>query len=316
MTKIIVGIHGLANKPEKKVLAEWWERSIREGLEKNCGLRDADFEFKPVYWADLLYANPLHDNELMKFDHQFNGEPYVRAAEGSLIEHKDGLADDLIAGALGLVGSTVDFLKERFEMDKLADWVLGKALKDLAFYYDESREIGDRSTPPLPTRARKVMMDELTNTLLPLKGEEIMLIAHSMGTIIAYDVLRDIGRHDPVFEVAHFVTIGSPLGIPHVRNKIIEERAYHAEEEGKARVRTPSVVTRSWVNFADRRDPVALDVHLADDYGRNGKGVCVKDDLVLNSYKSSADEPNYHKSYGYLRTPELSRHLRDFLNEE
>ena len=58
MTSVIVGIHGLANKPERQVLADWWERSIREGLAKNSGVRGADFEFHMVYWADLLYKYP------------------------------------------------------------------------------------------------------------------------------------------------------------------------------------------------------------------------------------------------------------------
>ena len=43
MTDIIIGIHGLANKPDKTTLSDWWEKSIREGLNKNVGVDDADF---------------------------------------------------------------------------------------------------------------------------------------------------------------------------------------------------------------------------------------------------------------------------------
>ena len=311
MSKVIVGIHGLANKPEKDELAKWWEWSIREGLNKNCQNAEAEFRFEIVYWADLLYKNQQHDDNSFSFDALYNDQPYTEAGPDPLERHDDNILDTVMAGALGAVGATVDMLKERFEMNKLADWVLGKVLKDLAFYYDENRKIGDRSTPPQSEHARKVLMDELRNALLPLKGEEIMLIAHSMGTIIAYDVLRDIGREDPGFEIAHFVTIGSPLGLPHVKGKIIEERDY--DGQGRERVRTPSIVSERWVNYADRKDPVALDVHLRDDYSRNKKGIRVEDDLVINGYLSLSDEPNHHKSYGYLRTPELSEHIRDFL---
>ncbi len=38
MTKVIIGIHGLANKPMRETLADWWEKAIREGLEVNRGL--------------------------------------------------------------------------------------------------------------------------------------------------------------------------------------------------------------------------------------------------------------------------------------
>ena len=121
-------------------------------------------------------------------------------------------------------------------------------------------------------------------------------------------VRPELGRADPAFELAHFVTIGSPLGLPHVKAKVYEERAYDT-----SRVRTPSIVTEQWINYADRGDPVALDVHLADDYGPNKRRVRVKDDLVLNDYLSPGGKPNRHKSYGYLRTPELSEHVRDFV---
>ena len=152
------------------------------------------------------------------------------------------------------------------------------------------------------------MRDRVRAKLLDNGGQRIMLIAHSMGSIIAYDVLREIGRTQPQFRVDHFVTIGSPLGLPHVKDKIWRENHL---------VRTPSVVSK-WTNFADRRDPVALDVHLSDDYGENIAGVKVRDDLVINGYagkkKDGKDgKPNHHKSYGYLRAPEMSNAIRAFL---
>ena len=99
--------------------------------------------------------------------------------------------------------------------------------------------------------------------------------------------------------------------MPHVKKKIIVERTYAGQK--KNRVRTPTIVTERWVNYADRNDPVALDVHLRDDYKPNKRGVQVEDDLVANGYQSPAGEANHHKSYGYLRTPELSEHIKNFL---
>ena len=73
------------------------------------------------------------------------------------------------------------------------------------------------------------------------------------------------------------------------------------------------MVTERWVNYADRRDPVTIDTHLRDDFGENDLHVRVEDDLVINDYVSPKGDRNSHKSYGYLRTPELSEHIRDFL---
>ena len=196
-----------------------------------------------------------------------------------------------MAGVLGIAGDALDGAKRYVGMDALADAVLKAKLKDLATY-NENKAIRDE----LRGRLKRELLNVPANT-------RIMLIAHSMGTIIAYDVLRDIGRDNPNFQLDHLVTIGSPLGLPHVKNKIYQENNL---------VRTPTVVKR-WTNFADRRDPVALDVHLSDDYAPNDRGVQVKDDLVINSYTSPAGKANYHKMYGYLRAPELSEVVRSFL---
>ena len=83
----------------------------------------------------------------------------------------------------------VDFLKKEFVMDRFADWALGKVAKDLHFYYEESQQILERGGEM--GKVRTVLRAELREALIPHKGRRIMLFAHSMGTIIAYDVLRD-----------------------------------------------------------------------------------------------------------------------------
>ncbi|MEP3279869.1 MAG: hypothetical protein ABJN26_13385 [Stappiaceae bacterium] len=300
---LIIGIHGLANKPPESELTEWWEASIREGLLKNEKVSDPAFDFKMIYWAGRLYKNPLHREPEFHFDQLFNREPYVEAEEGSLKSKKDGFLDAVAAKSFDLGGETLDLLKGRFGFNSLADAFLGKLLKDLNLYYENKK-------------IRLALRSILTDALLANPGRKIMIVAHSMGSIIAYDVLTLLGQSHPNYEVDHFVTIGSPLGLPHVKGKIIEEFVHRGTEN--ERVRTPSVVKNRWVNYADRKDPVALDVHLADDYGKNRSDIVCDDDLVHNDYrimKWGEDEPsrNYHKSYGYLRTPEFSRLVREFI---
>ena len=43
-------------------------------------------------------------------------------------------------------------------------------------------------------------------------------------------------------------------------------------------------------------------------------GIRVKDDLVANDYLGLDGKANPHKSYGYLRTPELSKCVKEFLD--
>lgn len=284
MSYVIVGIHGLANKPPSKVLDGWWHDAILEGLFRNCGKKGKKIEFNSVFWADLLYK-PLQSRSKMK-------EPYVKAkGRGPLKTYKDGWRDDVVADVLGTWGWTIDAAKRYLGVSAVADKVLAAKLKDLHIYYTNKA-------------LRKKLRDRLENRITKdISGKRIMLIAHSMGSIIAYDVLRAIGRKNPSFQLDHFITIGCPLGLPHVKNKIYQENNL---------VRTPSVVRR-WTNFADRRDAVALDVHLADDYAPNDHGVQVKDDLIINGYLSTKGNANYHKSYGYLRAPEVSNAIRAFI---
>ena len=124
-----------------------------------------------------------------------------------------------------------------------------------------------------------------------------------MGSIIAYDALRQLGRDNVSIEIDHFVTIGSPLGLPHIVGKI---------QQAHGVVKTPTIVNR-WTNFADRRDPVAADERLADDFSANISGVVVTDDLVLNDWRVKSGPDIYHAAYGYLRTPEVTNAMVAFL---
>ena len=285
---VIIGIHGLANKPPPADKPGYWKKALIEGLRRNCGKTTDDLSFDFVYWADLRYP----EGPITYAD---NPEPYYEApGKAPFPSYQSGKWAEIINAATRIVGTEVSFLDLHTGVTRVGDLVLERELKDLAAYYDDA---GFRET----VRAR------LKDKLQEYNGSRIMLIGHSMGSIIAYDVLRRLGRDDPQFRVDHFVTIGSPLGMPHVKYKIQQENDL---------VRTRSIVAR-WTNFADRRDVVAIDAKLGDDYEPNDQGVKVADLPVINAYRSPldrspADKPNYHKSYGYLRTPEMSNVVRAF----
>ena len=76
MSKIVIGIHGLRNKPEEKLLSDWWKHSILEGLNLNsCSVKD--FKFELVYWADSIYPEALRINEKNRMSPLFLGSPYL-----------------------------------------------------------------------------------------------------------------------------------------------------------------------------------------------------------------------------------------------
>ena len=106
-------------------------------------------------------------------------------------------------------GRTIDKGKDLIGLDEPVERLLGIKLMDLRDYYSNEEK-------------RKKMRDRLSDLLRQHQNDKIFLIAHSMGSIIAYDVLRQLEKTEPT-KVEHFVTIGSPLGLPFVTLKIRQE---------------------------------------------------------------------------------------------
>lgn len=278
MAKIIIGIHGRSNKPEETTLAEGWKRAILEGLTKN-GLTEPgfDLDFKLAYYRHIFYRAQL-PNEDYTYEEATKLQRYKPNLWQRAREKARDIADDnadWLYKTLGLISGT-------------ANLVYSELFEDLGKYLNDQN-------------IRRNTQNTLVSLLQQHRNDEIMLIAHSMGAIVAYDVLRELGRlpiNDPI-PVQRFVTIGSPLGLPPVEGENLKNHG---------RLRTPSLVVRSWTNFSDPGDFVCFDTRLADDYDPNSSDVKVRDILVANDYPG-----NPHKSYGYLRTPEMSEYIDTFL---
>lgn len=301
MSKIIIGIHGLGNKPPKELLEKWWLEAICEGL---AGIDRFDFapKFELVYWADILNDKPLNQLITDVENPYFLDEPYI--PEPKDIEFKSHPTRKKI---LGFLEDQMDrlFLNEDLSsnFNFVSDIIFKKYFKELDIYYSEQPEINDPSFKSV----KDIIRNRLGDLLKKHKGKEIFLISHSMGSIIAYDVCNFLV---PKIDINIFVTMGSPLSIPIVIGKIAEElKTYNPNI---AKLRTPKNVKGNWFNFSDIEDSVAMNYNLADDYEINSSGVKVQDNIINNNYVIN-NERNPHKSYGYLRAPEFSNILIDFL---
>lgn len=115
-----------------------------------------------------------------------------------------------------------------------------------------------------------------------VSSETTVIIAHSLGSIVAYEALC---RH-PEWPVRTFVTIGSPLGI----GNLIFDKLRPSPEDGVGV--WPSGITQ-WFNIADKGDVVALVKDLASRFGPH-----VTDRLVYNGVKA-------HDATHYLTSKEV-----------
>lgn len=101
-----------------------------------------------------------------------------------------------------------------------------------------------------------------------------VLVAHSLGTVVAYETLC---AH-PDLPVRTLVTLGSPLGIP----GIVFDRLRPPPRASRAA--WPAGI-RSWTNLCDRGDVVALRKRLAPLFG-DPTGPTVTDVLVDNGWRT------------------------------
>lgn len=279
--RVIIGIHGLANKPPADEKTRWWKAAIAEGLARNEGLVDPDFLFEFVYWADLRYDAPLPEDD--------NREPYRPYAGAGPLPGGEDAPSVTAKDVLAPVYAGIDLIEEATGVTLVDDVILEHRFDDLWHYHSEAGFARD-------VRAR------LIERLRAYRDRRILLVAHSMGSVIAYDALRLLEREDPSLKVEHLVTAGSPLGLAKVKLK------FEAEHGA---IRVPNNVS-AWTNLADGEDVVAIMGALDADYGSSDTGVSIVDRRVVNGYLRPNGEANHHKSYGYLRTPEFSRVARAF----
>jgi hypothetical protein len=302
MAKIIIGIHGMGNKPPPKTLGIWWQAAIREGFERIKQPKPV-YTFELLYWAHYFYPKPLKPRIKDPKNPFFIEDPYIRAKLDTIVVEPSELRQKILDYLVEQLEKI--FLNEDLTINyaAISDFIIHHFFRDLETYYQHNCfQVNQLDCP-----AKAAICSDLASALRKHCGKKIMLIGHSMGSIIAYDVLTHYATMVPVDT---FVTIGSPLGIPVIKSKIAAEFKKNPPLSGG--LKTPENIQSNWYNLADLRDKIAIDYKLADDFGENDRHVRPVDAIVINNYESNG-EKNPHKSYGYLRTPEMVEIIDRFL---
>ncbi|MGL1886403.1 MAG: alpha/beta hydrolase [Reichenbachiella sp.] len=304
-TTIVLGVHGLGNKPSHGLLKSWWKMALIEGLKKIDGA-PTNFDFRMVYWADIMYKYPLNprvknpDHDL-HIEEPYIPEPIPSPAIRHTFWHLLKLSLERFKQIIFLSKSGLSNYRGPF------NFVVKREFKDLAEYYqlDQTDEERIEQEP-----VKKKIRDRLRRFLYKHRKKKIIIIAHSMGSIVSFDVLSKLHK---VYDIDVFVSMGSPLGLPLLRESIAEEHGFPFEEDEDL-LPAPENINK-WYNLSDLEDPFAVYHDLHNYYGPNSKGIGPTDVLVNNDYKDWVTN-NAHKSFGYLRSPEMASILADFLNQK
>ena len=300
-SKIIIGIHGLGNKPPKPALEKWWIQAIADGLKFNK-YPETKFDFELVYWADILHPDPIDvdsENKLNQPSEEiYSPENYSNQKENLTYTAK---AKEYLEKFYGkFIVNEVLSLK----YPSLTEFFVYLHLRDLKTYYSSSSIPCNEKA----RQAKEIMIDRFLKCLIKHKGKKIFLIAHSMGSIIVQDALTE---YLPEADIDTYVTIGSPLGQKYVINKY----QFEIEQNLKNKLVVPEQIINKWYNLFDKEDQVALNHQLTNLYKINSRKVNIEDQIVNNLFTSNGVR-NPHKSYGYLRTPEFSKIINNFLIEK
>ena len=301
--RTVIYVHGIGNKPMPSVLKCQWDTAL---FRTRMGDRT-----RMAYWVNRTrYPEPVNatcadrDSVAVDDDQATAASIMTVAASATPAQANDpaeplqrqiaALTDDprqlrtlhAIADRIGahdspaegvdgvsIAGAAIRVLPLPEPLRLLVTAQLTRALAPdvYDFLFDEQR--------------RAAMTAELRSRLNPKDGP-FAVIAHSQGSMVAFEVLQSLDPKD--YPVELFITIGSPLGLQEVKDAFLQR---------KIPLRVPACVKR-WVNAADRLDPIAIDASLSDDYAAQANGKPIEDVSVSNR-----DSPrNPHSATGYLRT--------------
>ena len=187
-------------------------------------------------------------------------------------------------------------------IDLLPDPDVKAAIKETDRYFNNRDEIADEVREMLKQPLREMFAE----------NERVLLVGHSMGSIISWDSLWELwnGEANPG-KVDLFLSLGSPLAMEFVRHRLLGARADPAHRY------TGNI--RRWHNISSVGDLTALDRGVADDFGdmlKMGLTDSIRDEYkgVYNHFRNEYGL-NVHRSYGYLVNRHVGRAIANWWRE-
>jgi len=157
--------------------------------------------------------------------------------------------------------------------------------------------------------ARKIR-DLLKQTLRPMleQQDNVLLIGHSLGSVIAYDTLWELSRQEGITGKVDFLTLGSPMGLHYVQRRLLGIN-------GQGEKKYPDLI-RHWMNLSAEGDVTALNQNFSESFHpmlELGLVESIEDHChgIYNFFRSDAGL-NCHRSYGYMVSPAVGSIIADW----
>ena len=315
MPPTIVYVHGISNQPPKDVLKLEWDDALLGHSAGSGSVMAywADLRYPtPAGAPDAVVPEGL-EGLPGAGDAEVAGAPFF-APEELVAETLAEVAAERVAAEPGLEGVGGAGATAVPELDdRLNSWLVEMAYAADAAERGDAEEAagsgpaelgpgaGDLEALPLPRPARtavfralvkrafadvyayffggqgEAIKQRMRDALAAAGPGPLIVIGHSLGSVVAYDVLRESG---PARDIPLFVTIGSPLAVTEIEDLV-------------ARPLLVPAGVRQWRNAADGRDLVALDKTIRPEYAPPDLTI---DFLVDNT------SPSHHGGIQYLES--------------
>jgi len=293
----IIFVPGKSPKPKANHHKELLWKTIIEGVRRvnptvSANMQENSSDFKFADWNYLYYEE--HDDINTHL-------PYVE----NLFQRK-GPSEDDIKQAQKWRHKLDKFIYSTIDSAPVLLRLLRGELKETASetnrYFDNDEQIASKVRERLKRRLRPLLAD----------GGKVMIIGHSLGSVITYDTLWALSQLEQLpGEVDMFLSLGSPLGMNYV-----QERLLGAENKGT--LKYPSNI-KTWSNVAADGDLISLYRELSKSFNEMIELEMVDSftdycEDVFN-YFHGPDGLNCHRSYGYLINSVVANVIADWWKE-
>ncbi|WP_401743725.1 hypothetical protein [Stenotrophomonas geniculata] len=270
-------IHGIAQQSytESELLAIWTDHMLDHGIDPGK-LRSASPQM--AYYGDRLYewtqASPglatSMGPEMQNSELSFLSKALDEIASANSFDEDEieiMLSQAAIADGANAIGQSTWMGRRAVAISSILERISPfrgriaiKAIRQAYFYL-----------------SNKIVRTEIDNLVRPhLEVDDSVIVAHSLGTVVAFNLLRELAATKPNIQIPLLVTVGSPLAITEVQRWIGGDFGI------------PTNVS-SWMNFYDKGDPVTLGRPLGSGFA---EGIV---DTVVDNKTSNA-----HSIAGYL----------------
>ena len=284
MANRIIYVPGKNLKPDPKIHRHHLWRCLISGVDRAQPALAAELQSQPeafrlAPWNHMFYGrDAVLDQEIPWIDRLLKSSgPTAAERKEAASWHKTAIKFMYAVG-------------DRFH--RLLQWIPDPRVK--AMIADTAPYFGNQDNIANVVRniVKRLICDAAGNE------ERVLLIGHSMGSVIAYEALWQLTHVDKQpCGVDLFLTIGSPLGMHYVQKRLLgfdqEQNTY------------PHGIT-SWENVSAVGDLISLDETMQDDFSQmvaQGAIQSIRDHCGVYNWYRNDDGLNVHRSYGYLVNP-------------